>query len=68
MISSLRYLIWRSCVFYGLRVKPDMNFKLENPVLEIFVTYLITYFITAIHEAVFFYIPMERKFFKICQA
>ena len=41
-----------------------INFKVENPVLEIFVTYLITYFITAIHEAAFFYIQWKENFSK----
>ncbi len=47
---------------YLLEKRLGLLHEIENPVAEIFITLLITYFITAIHEAVFFYKQWKYNF------
>jgi len=56
------YTLLISLGLYWFETRIGLVHEIENPVAEIFITLLITYFITAIHEAVFFYRQWKYNF------
>jgi LytS/YehU family sensor histidine kinase len=56
------YTIIFSCVLYSIEIRIGLDHAIENPAGEIAVTLLITYFISAIHEAVYFYRQWKYNF------
>ncbi len=58
------YTILFSFMLYKFEIWAGIIIQIGNPVFEIFITLLITYLITAIHEAVFFYFQWKENFSK----
>ena len=64
IVLILGYTLAFSILLYLIERKLGYVHQFENPVLEIFATLLITFFITSIHESIFFYQQWKYNFSK----
>ncbi len=63
ILIAVYVIVFALLVLYSTKLA-GIEVDVENPVLETFVTFLITFLITAIHEAVFFYFQWKENFSK----
>jgi sensor histidine kinase YesM len=64
IIMILTYTVTFSFLLYLLEARYGKNLNSENLGMEIFTTLLITFFITSVHESIFFYMQWKYNFSK----